>query len=59
VAAYAGDRAAARLDDIATDEARAWAAGRPAPTLIVEVPPASGLTRELVDRVQIWAGSLG
>jgi len=55
VAEYAGDRAAAWLDDIVTDEARAWAAGRSAPTLIVEVPAASGLTRAIVEQVQAWA----
>jgi hypothetical protein len=59
VAAYAGERAVAWLDDIVTDEARAWAAGRSAPTLLVEVPAREGLTRSLVDRVQTWATSLG
>jgi hypothetical protein len=58
VAAFAGDRTAAWLDDIVTDEARRWAAERSAATLIVEVPAASGLTREHVDRVLTWADAL-
>ncbi len=55
VAAYAGGRAAVWLDDIVTEEAREWAAQRSAPTLVVEVSAASGLTHAIVDRVQAWA----
>ena len=43
IAAFAGDeRPVAWIEDLVTDEARAWSAARSAPTLIVEVPSASG-----------------
>jgi hypothetical protein len=58
VAAYAGTRPAVWLDDIVTAEARKWAAGRVAPTLIVEVPAAAGLTRMIVERVRAWVDQL-
>ena len=54
VVAFAGDRAVAWVDDVVTDAMRGWAAARPAPTLIVEVPPAAGLTRAVVDRLLSW-----
>lgn len=59
VAAYAGERPVAWVDDIVTDEARAWADERPQPTLIVEIDPARGLAREHVDTLTAWAASLG
>ena len=58
VAAFAGSRPAAWVDDILGDEAWAWAAARPEPTLLVEVQPAIGLGREHVDRLLIWAHGL-
>jgi hypothetical protein len=54
VTAFAGDRAAAWVDDIVTEEMCAWAASRPAPTLLIEIPSASGLTRDVVDRLLAW-----
>ena len=51
VAAFVGDW----VDDVVTQEARAWSAGRSAPTLLVEVSSSSGLTREIVDRLKAWA----
>lgn len=59
VAAFTGDRTAAWVEDIVTDEARAWASERAAPTLIVEVSPASGLTRDIVEELQSWETTLG
>lgn len=59
IAAYSGDRPAAWIDDALTPEARAWAAGRQAPTLLVDIDPALGLTRPAVDRALAWAAGLG
>lgn len=58
VAAFTGERPAAWVDDIVTVEARAWAAQRTVPTLIVEVSAAAGLTREIVDELQAWRARL-
>jgi hypothetical protein len=55
IAAYTGSRPAAWLDDIITPEAREWAARRSAPTLLIEIDPAEGLTRAVVDRSLLWA----
>jgi hypothetical protein len=58
VDAFAGSRAAAWVDDIVTPEARAWAAERTAPTLLIEVDAAVGLVRSQVDELLAWrAGS--
>jgi hypothetical protein len=59
VAAFAGERPAAWVDDIVTPEARAWEAGRAAPTLLLEVDPAVGLVRAQVDELLAWAAALG
>ena len=56
VAAYAGERPAAWVVDIVTPEARAWAARRAAPTLLLAVDPAVGLVRSQVDELLEWAG---
>lgn len=53
--AFAGDRSAAWVDDIVTPEARAWARGRAAPTLLLEVDSAVGLVRSQVDELIVWA----
>jgi hypothetical protein len=58
VAAYAGSRPAAWVDDIVTPEARDWAAARDAPTLLLEVDPAVGLTRAAIDELLAWAEAL-
>jgi hypothetical protein len=55
IAAYTGSRPAAWLDDVITPEALRWAAGREAPTLLVDIDPAEGLTRPAVDRSLEWA----
>jgi hypothetical protein len=57
VEAFVGDRAAAWVDDVVTDEARAWAERRPQPTLLVEITASAGLTRPDVDRLLAWARS--
>jgi hypothetical protein len=56
--AFAGpERALAWIDDVLDDECRAWAARRPAPTLLVPTNPAVGLTRADADRLQAWAAA--
>ena len=52
---FAGDPAAAWVDDAVTSEAVAWAAARPVPTLLVEIDPAVGLGRGEVERLLAWA----
>jgi hypothetical protein len=54
VATFTADRAAAWVDDIITDEARAWAARRDPPTLLIEVCSVTGLTRDAVERLFMW-----
>jgi hypothetical protein len=43
IAAFAGERAAAWLDDVMVPEAYAWAEGREAPTLLIEVDHTTGI----------------
>jgi hypothetical protein len=52
---YAGDRPAAWIDDNIDDACRRWAAGRGAPTLVVQTLSAVGLTDEHVDELLDWA----
>ena len=58
VAGFAGERPVAWVDDIVTPEARAWAASREAPTLLLEVDPQVGLVRPQVDELLAWASGL-
>ncbi len=58
VAAYAGERPTAWIDDLHGPEATAWADDRIAPTLLVSTDPAVGLTRPVIDRVLGWANRL-
>jgi len=58
VALVAGDRSAAWVDDNLGPEAREWAEQRDAPTLLVDVDSATGLTRAAVDELLRWAGAL-
>jgi hypothetical protein len=53
--AFVGTHPVAWVDDLVTPEARQWAAERPAPTLLVEVDHALGLTRDAVDVLLAWA----
>lgn len=57
---YAGNRALAWADDDAhTPEAHAWASRRSAPTLLISIDPAQGLTRATIDQALRWASNLG
>ncbi|WP_203719044.1 HAD domain-containing protein [Asanoa siamensis] len=53
--AYAADRPALWIDDAHTPEGREWATNRREPTMLVDVDPAIGLTRDHVDRALRWA----
>jgi hypothetical protein len=55
---YAGGRPAAWIDDNLDETCRAWAAGRQAPTLLVETESAIGLTDEHVRRLFDWEDAL-
>lgn len=55
VVRYVGDRPVAWIDDALTPEAYAWAAKRAAPTLLISIDPADGLTRLAIERVLRWA----
>ena len=56
--AYAGDRALAWIDDRFNDACRAWAADRPAPTLLVETVPDTGLVGAHARELRSWASAL-
>src|SRR5262245_38437994 len=55
IEAHAGDRPLAWVDDAHGDAGRAWAAARPAPTLLVATEPPTGLTSAQVDGLERWA----
>jgi hypothetical protein len=48
-------RAVAWIDDDHSDECRAWAATRQAPTLLVATDPAVGITDDHVAELEAWA----
>jgi acyl-CoA thioesterase FadM len=52
---YAGDRPAAWIDDSLDERCRAWAAGRSAPSLLIETDAAVGITDEHVEQLLTWA----
>ena len=52
---FAGDRPAAWIDDNLDEDCQAWAAGRDAPTLLVQTESAVGLTDDHVERLLAWA----
>jgi HAD domain in Swiss Army Knife RNA repair proteins len=56
--AYAGDRAAAWIDDNMSEECMFWAHRRTAPTLLVETTPSEGLTDEHVEQLRSWAADI-
>ncbi|MBA2460612.1 MAG: hypothetical protein H0V45_02395 [Actinobacteria bacterium] len=59
ISAFVGsDRPAAWMDDMITPEAVRWAEERSAPTLLVQVGSATGLTRAQVDQALSWADGL-
>jgi hypothetical protein len=59
IATFVGTRAVAWVDDLVTDDAQQWADARDAPTLLVEVDHATGLTRSAVDELLRWRPTLG
>jgi len=59
IEAHAAGRALAWIDDDLNEAVHEWARRRPAPTLIVETEPATGLTQELAERLRTWAQALG
>lgn len=52
---YAGARPLAWIDDSHAPEAWEWAASRHAPTLLIAIDPAKGLTRSAIDKSLRWA----
>lgn len=56
--AWAPARACAWIDDRLDDSCAAWAAARPAPTLLVRTDPATGLSEDEVRRLETWAAGL-
>jgi hypothetical protein len=58
VETFAGDRAVAWLDDAFGEPARQWARARRAPALLVDVDPALGFTRDVVDLLATWPESI-
>ena len=59
VAEAVGDRPCAWIDDVHPPDHYEWAAARGAPTLIVDINPAEGLTRAVAERLAQWAAGLG
>lgn len=55
VEAHAGHRPLAWVDDMLDAECRAWAAARPAPTLLVQTEPQRGLTQREASVLAAWA----
>ena len=55
IAAYAGDRPAAWIDDFIDGECEAWARERAAPTLLIRTDSAVGLCDAHVERLLGWA----
>lgn len=55
---FVGDRHCAWVEDLMTKEAFDWAVKRTAPTLLIDVKPSVGLTREMVEQLLAWATSL-
>ena len=55
---HAGDRPLAWVDDALDERCDEWAAGRPAPTLLMRTDPAVGLTDDGVEELVRWARAL-
>jgi hypothetical protein len=53
--AHAGSRALAWIDDAFDESCHAWAAARPAPTLLVLTEPGYGLTSQEASQLGAWA----
>jgi hypothetical protein len=56
--AYAENRPLAWIDDAFNEACHEWASARPAPTLLVQTTPASGLTRREAEILEGWARAL-
>ncbi len=52
---YAAGRSAAWIDDNLDDECRAWAEGRPEPTLLIQTESPVGMLDEHVEELLAWA----
>jgi hypothetical protein len=59
ISEYAGERAAAWIDDNLNETCHLWAKLRQAPTLLVETEPSVGLTDGHVEQLLGWASRLG
>jgi hypothetical protein len=55
IEAYAGSRPLAWIDDAFNEACHEWAAGRPAPTLLVQTAPHAGLTHHEARLLAGWA----
>jgi hypothetical protein len=55
---HAGHRPLAWVDDAFNDACHAWAAQRPAPTLLLRTDPPTGLTAAHVEELEAWAAAL-
>jgi hypothetical protein len=55
---HAGERPLAWVDDDHNDACHAWAARRPAPTLLVATDPSKGLDDEAAEALLCWAATL-
>ena len=56
---HAASRPLAWVDDAHDERCHAWAAARPAPTLLVATDPATGLTQRETARLLRWAEGVG
>ncbi|HEY3944872.1 MAG TPA: HAD domain-containing protein [Solirubrobacteraceae bacterium] len=52
---HVGPRPLAWIDDALPPDAEAWASSRDTPTLLIDIDPAVGLTRAVVDQALQWA----
>ncbi|MGH3663409.1 MAG: hypothetical protein ACRDTQ_16330 [Micromonosporaceae bacterium] len=58
IEAFSQQMPAVWIDDLHTAAARAWRDNRRAPTALITVDPAIGLTRECIDQALAWAETL-
>lgn len=58
VAAFVGDVPCAWVDDVLSHADHEWARARPAPTLLLETDPRTGLTEDDAEELITWARAL-
>ncbi|MGH8909384.1 MAG: hypothetical protein ACRD0K_23540 [Egibacteraceae bacterium] len=58
IEAFVGEQPLAWIDDILSPTVQAWAAQRTAPTLLIAIDPAIGLTFKAVEQLHAWADRL-